>query len=295
MIEITTPVGRLVGGHPMVQHQVIDENTKQPKLDSSGQPQMQTYIGLAIPKGQETDWKQTPWGQAIYQEAVNSWPNGEYQMPTFAWKVVDGDSAVPNRRGNKPCDREGYPGHWIINASSFFTIKCYNRGQYEPHQAIQRKEAIKPGDYCRMVINVKGNNPSQSPGVYVNPDLFELYQAGQEIVLSTGPSAAETFGATEAALPAGAIVDTNVQQLQSDLPPANSGAPMPNVQTPPPVQQQQQAMPGQGAQTPPPPVQPHPEILNGPVSRNLNGQVYTEDALRGAGYTDEQINALPLA
>jgi len=52
MIEITSPVGRLVSGHPMVARPVLDDKTKQPKLQRDGvTPQIDHYVGLAIPKG----------------------------------------------------------------------------------------------------------------------------------------------------------------------------------------------------------------------------------------------------
>ena len=28
--------------------------------------------------------------------------------PTFAWKIVDGDSQTPNKKGRKPCENEGW-------------------------------------------------------------------------------------------------------------------------------------------------------------------------------------------
>ena len=97
-IEILTPVGRIVGGHPMTQHEVMDQVTNQPRLMANGNKLMQSYVGLAIAKGQETHWNQTEWGQKIYQQAVTDWPNGEHGSPTFAWKITDGDSQIPNKK-----------------------------------------------------------------------------------------------------------------------------------------------------------------------------------------------------
>ena len=98
--EITTPVGRLVGGHPMIGHPQKDGKTGLPKMQADKvTPVVQYYAGLAVPKGAETHWNQTPWGQQIHQEAVAGWPNGEWQAATFAWKITDGDSGVPNKKG----------------------------------------------------------------------------------------------------------------------------------------------------------------------------------------------------
>lgn len=215
MIEITTPVGRLVRGHPMTGYAVKDDKTGQPKMQRDGvTPRTDYYIAIAIPKGTETHWNQTAWGGQIYQQGVTDWPNGQYNMPTFAWKITDGDSQIPNKKGNKPCDREGYPGHWIINATQGFPIRCYHRGRYDPEQQIQRNAEIKTGDYVRIVINVKGNGrDNESPGMYINPSMLELYQGGVEIISTNAPDPKATFGAVEGTLPAGALIDTNVQAM----------------------------------------------------------------------------------
>ena len=296
MIEITTPVGRLVGGHPMVINPVIDDKTNLPKMQKDGvTPAVQYYIGLAIPKGAETDWKQTEWGAAIYNEALTAFPNGEHAMPAFSWKITDGDSQVPNKNMNIPANREGYPGHWIINAQNGFAVKSYRLGKYNPMtDQIQRKEEVKKGDYCRLVISVKGNGaaPPLTPGVYMNPMMFELYQAGVEIISENEPDAQATFGATAAALPAGALVDTNVQPPQGAAPPPvgnpaitqaptpGTVAPAPEFLNPPP------GAPAAPAPTPPP-------AAPADFSVNVNGQVCLASALKAANWSDEQIAGLP--
>lgn len=231
MQEITTAVGRLVSGHPMVTHPVIDDTTKQPKLQKDGvTPRVECYVGVAIPKAPgETDWKQTPWGQQIVQAAMEGWPNGEWQAPTFAWKITDGDSAAPNKAGNKPCDKEGYQGHWIINASQGWPVACYHVGRYEPHQAIQNKEEIKCGDYVRLQVNAVGNSPSPSPGVYLNPAMMELSRAGIQIISDNAPNATEKFGASAPVVPANALVDTAVAAPAT----AAAAAPKPPAATAP--------------------------------------------------------------
>lgn len=276
--EITTPVCRLVTGHPMVSHPVIDKITKQQKVNKDGSLAINFYIGVAIQKGQETDWKATEWGQKIYAEGVNSWPNGEYNSPQFAWKIDDGDSLIPNKVGKRPCDREGWPGHWVIHISNGFPFGVYNRGQYLAHQQIDRKEAIKAGDYVRVVFDVKSNNPSETPGLYLNPSLFELYQAGVEIVSANAPDANEKFGDVAATMPSNAQIDPNVQ---------GGTAPQANGPTPPP--QQQTAAPGPGNAAPP----PEPAILQ-PKMYNLNGQTFSEAQLKQSGWKDEQIANLPV-
>jgi hypothetical protein len=269
MIEILTPIGRIVGGHPMKRNPVTQTTpTGQviPVMQADGAtPAMDTYVGLAIPKGPETDWKQTEWGGKIVSAAQLGWPNGEYNSPNFAWKIIDGDSQVPNQKGKKPCDREGYPGHWIINASTRMIVRCYHVGQYDPAQQIQNPEEIKPGDYGRLFIQAKANNPSQSPGVYLNPTLFELSRAGEFINLSGGPSAADAFGNGGPTQPP---VGAGINQV-----PATGG-----VQAPP---------------APTPPVTPAPEFLNqAPKMYTVDGNQYTKEQLIAGGWTEAQINQL---
>lgn len=256
-MEIITPVGRIVGGHPMVMNDVKDPRTGEIKMSADGvTPRKELYFGLAIPKNGETHWNQTSWGATIATTAATDWPNGEHGAATFAWKITDGDSAVPNKVGKKPCDKEGYPGHWVINLSTALPVKCYHVGNYDPMAQIQDKNEIKPGDYGRAAINVKGNAPSQSPGVYLNPTLFELTRAGELIVLDSGTSAAEAFGGNTPAAPTPA---------SAPVPPHTA------ILTPPPV----------------PPVAPPAQHMF-----NVGGNQYTGSQLLEAGWTQEQIDAL---
>ena len=283
MIELTTPVGRLVGGHPMVIRANTDDKTKLPKMQKDGvTPSTSVYIGLAIPKGTEQHWNQTEWGAKIWNEALTSFPNGEHQMDAFSWKVTDGDSQKPNKVMKKPCDREGYPGHWVINASTGLGVpKCYNVGKYNPlTDLIQQKEMIKPGDYARLVLSVKGNDavPPNTPGIYLNPVIFELYQPGQQIILESEPDAQAALGTVQGQLPAGALVDTNIP-ANTAAAPAQANAPAPaNVP----------ATPGNA------PAAPATDILT-PVEvkyQTADGQ-WTEAQLLAAGYQLAQIAALP--
>ena len=172
-IQITTPVGRLVAGHPMIEHPVTDDKTGLAKMKQDGvTPRVEAYLGLAIPKAGEQHWNQTAWGLEIWNKAQQDWPNGESGAPAFAWKILDGDSAVPNKKGKVPNTREGYPGHWVLNLSQGFAVKCFHAGMFEPHQQIQNDKEVKAGDYARVVVSVRGNGPvSQSPGMYLNPSL----------------------------------------------------------------------------------------------------------------------------
>ena len=285
-IEILSPIGRLVGGHPMDPRVVTDDKTNQPKMQQDGvTPRTEAYVGLAVAKAGETHWNQTEWGQKIHAAAVRDWPNGEHGAATFAWKVTDGDSQVPNKKGKKPCDREGYPGHWIINCSTGIAIKCYHVGRYDATQQIQNKNEIKPGDYARVLINCRGNNPSQSPGVYLNPALFELARAGIAIQLDSGPDAGAAFGASTGQLPAGAMVDPNVT-APATAGPGPAAAPAPAT-----------------APAPTAPATDYTNVPAGPGAPAAPAEVkyvtsdgqWTEAQLLNAGFTAAAIAALPRA
>jgi len=276
MTDILTPVARLVGGHPMRQNPKTDDDGN-PRLGADGMPMTEAYVGIAIPKNGEAHWNQTAWGRQIWDQALKDWPNGQYNSPMFAWKIVDGDSAVPNKRNVAPNTREGYPGHWIINASTSLPIKCYHVGRYDPTQQIQNEKEIKPGDYCRVLLQVRGNGATgnNTPGLYMNPTLFELSRAGIEIVLSSGPSAADAFGAAAPVLPAGALVDTAI----------TAPAPVSTTPTPPAVAP---AAPATDFLNPAPP----PPAAAAPKLYNVNGQQYTAAQLLAAKWTQAQIDAL---
>lgn len=293
MIEITTPVGRMVGGHPMIQRANKDDNTGLPKMQKDGvTPSMSTYVGLAIPKGTEQHWNQTEWGAAIWNEALAAWPNGEFQQPTFSWKIVDGDSQIPNKKMKKPCDREGYPGHWVIQASTGLgAVKCYNVGKYNPlTDLIQQKEMIKPGDYARLVLSVKGNDSTQTAGLYLNPSIFELYQPGQAIILENEPDAAGTLGAVQGQLPANALVDNNIPAPAAMGQPPATGMPAPMGQ---PAAMAAAAIPGAAAPAQPgiapaAPIAPATDLLQ-PQMYLVDGVQYTGEQLMGFGWNSQQI------
>lgn len=299
MSDTLTPVARLVSGHPMVSYPVTDK-AGAPKLMATGEPMNSTSVGLAFAKGPETHWNQTPWGAVIWNAGMAAWPNGEYQAPTFAWKVTDGDSPVPNKKGNKPCDQEGWSGHWILFLSTMFSIPSYHLGKYEAHQVIQNKAELKTGDYVRASFNCVGNNvngPCESPGVYINPVMLELSRAGQLIVSASAPDAAAAFGQSAPVIPTNALVDTAIQAQ----PAATAQAPALTQQAPP-IQQTvvtptvtpahdlvQPQTPGANA-TPPPVITPPPAEQ----SYNYNGAVYTESTLLAMpGWTPAHLATLP--
>ena len=184
--EILTPVGRLVQGD-CFEPQTTDAEGRPLVVKhgpNAGQPRVDYFMAIAIPK---TDPGFDALYQTIYNEARQSFPSlfdaqGNCINPKFAFKVTDGDSQVPNTRGTKPCDREGFPGHWILNFSGGYAPKCYTAGGAE---LITDPNMIKRGYYIRIYGSVKGNGSQQQPGIFLNHSMVELVGYGEEIV--SGP------------------------------------------------------------------------------------------------------------
>ena len=276
--EILTPTGRMVQGHPMDLRPVTDKQGVQ-KINRLGDKQVQCFVAVAIVKGPEQHWNQTEWGAKIWAAGQAAWPNGEWQAKTFAWKITDGDSREPNKKGRLPCDYEGFPGHWVISASNGFAPDCFGPGHNNYTVQCMRKETFKTGDYVRLVMSVKGNDSTDSPGVYVNMNGCELIQAGVAIQ-SSSFDAQGTFGSAAAVLPDGAQVDPNMPAATAH------GVTQPTAVA---AQSASVSMPVPDAQ--PAPQLPGPDVV--PDLVTINGQQYDVVALRASGkWTEEQINAL---
>lgn len=229
--DILFPTGRLVAGN------LYKPNTQdaegRPLIYKSGaqkdQPRVDFFFAIAIPKGAEQHWASTEWGAKIWVAGHAFMPSAG-QLPSFAWKVVDGDSQIPNRKGKKPCDREGYKGNWVVSLSSSYAPRIYNR---DGTAVITDVDAVKPGYYIQVYGNVDGNGSQQQPGVFINHSMVSLQAYGEEIVF--GPDAA-AVGFGGGALPAGASA-TPVGGAFAPAPlpaavPAPAPAPAPAYQAP---------------------------------------------------------------
>lgn len=124
-----TPVARLIHGHPLKQNVRTDDVTKQPVIGKDGQPVKEIYIGIAIPKTGEADWKDTEWGKQIVMAALdaeNGYDAGTTRRADFSWKVVDGDSDIPNKAGHAPNSDEYKRGHWVLHLNTRIPYNCYH-------------------------------------------------------------------------------------------------------------------------------------------------------------------------
>jgi hypothetical protein len=293
---ILTPVGRLVAGSlykaqttDMEGRPLIVKNGPQ-----AGQPRSDFFFAIAIPKGGEQHWSQTPWGKTIWETGHAAFPQGQGSQ-SFAWKIIDGDSAIPNSTGKRPCDREGYAGHWVLHWSSGFAPKVYTA---DGTKQIPEEDAVKLGYFIQVHGSVDGNGSSQKPGIYLNHSMVALAGYGPEIVL--GPDAAAVGFGKGVALPPGASATPPAgafNPVQPAVAPALPVLPaMPAVATVAP------ALPVLPGVPSPVVVQPHPQFLQVPtvpavpavpVGRTLtakaNGATYEQ--LVASGWTDELLRA----
>jgi len=293
-VNFTIPVGRLLMGS-LYKAQTTDAEGK-PLVNKSGpnigQPKVQYFFAVGIPKGSEQHWSQTEWGAKIWAAGHAAFPQVA-SSPHFAWKVVDGDSQVPNRTGKKPCDREGYRGNWVISFTSGFAPKIYNK---DGSAAIVEPDAVKLGYYVQVNGDVEGNGSQQTPGVFVNHNMVALSAYGPEIVV--GPDAT-AVGFGNAALPAGAMAAPvggfNPVAPQAAPPmaqlPGNPVYAPPNPQFVPPAVQGQPFTPPPNpaflAVPPAPAMPPIPLLAPAPAKQltaKANGATYEQ--LIGAGWND---------
>lgn len=293
-IDFITPVGRWVQGSlttPNTTTVTGEPLTVKKPGANFGQPREEFWVKIAILK---TD----PGWPAFYALAVQAArekhshlvaENGACSDPNYSWKITDGDSTIPNRSGVRPCDREGFPGCWIVKLSTGLGApRLYSRLP-DPNGPVREVLAsqAKTGDYIRVIGSVANNHPSQTPGIFINLGDVELIAYGEAI--ATRPDGAAMFGAAPAATvpTGGSLVPTAPVAAAPALAPA-APAPVsaPALAPAAPVQ--------------PAPVQPAHDFLNAPAApivvrrQDVAGNVWTESDLVNAGFTPEQIAALPV-
>ena len=261
----TTPVGRLVAGSL---YKGMDKDAEGRPLvvktgASAGQPRLDYYFAVAIPKTGESHWNQTAWGKTIHQIGQQAFPAGQWQHPSFAWKVIDGDSTIPNKKGKTPVSREGFKGHWVLNFSSGYAPKIFNSNGTAP---LTEQGHVKLGYYVQVNCSVAGNGSQTQPGVYLNHNMVAFAAFGPEIIVGPDPTEA---GFGQSPLPAGASA-TPIGAMPV-------AAPAPSAQYP--------------AAAPPPPITPNHAFVQGPPQRQMlpaaNGATYEQ--MIAAGWNDVQL------
>ena len=285
-VTFRTPVGRMVAGS--ITRAKSKDYEERPIIIKSGpnagKPGMEQFFGLAIPKAGEAHWNQTQWGAIIWNAGMVGFPDGRYKADTFSWKVYDGDSTKVNKAGTRLCDKEGHPGHWVIFFSRTFVAidnpppiaSTWNRDGSERYDAA----LIKCGHYLQVLGEVRGNESSGNPGVFMGARMIAWQGFGPEI--QQGPDASEV-GFGQDPLPPGAS-STPIAGMATPSP-AAPAAPAPTV-APAPVA----VAPAPAFILPPPPPAPAAPAAPpaGPtMTAKAGGTTYA--AYRAAGWTDEQL------
>ena len=193
-VQFTTPVGRIVWGHP--QRPIIRKDQNKNPVIRDGKQVEQWSFGLAIPK-QEFMEKVWPF---LQQEAASAFPNGV--PPQFAWKFKDGDGV--DRQGKPFSAREGYAGCYVLTISTEAfapPMFKFENGVYRPLVA----EEVECGYYAAVTVASKFNGASgtNTPGLYMNPLGILLVGYGPQI-MSSGADPDELFKGQTFALPPGA-------------------------------------------------------------------------------------------
>lgn len=214
--DLLTPAGRLVMGSLDIPKNTDAEG--KPLVVKSGpnvgQPRVEFFFAVAIPKGAEQFWQQTPWGALIFGVGQKAFPQA-HQSLTFAWKVKDGDSTAPNKKGKRPCDQPGYARHWVLHFSSGYAPKTLRNNGAEPMDA----KEINLGDWVQVAGQIGDNGSQSQPGVFLNHSHVNFIGYGERISTGIDPTTIG-FGV---AMPAGA----------SATPPVGTFNPAPAMQAAP--------------------------------------------------------------
>lgn len=198
----------------------------------AGKPTQYFEFGLAFEK-QPSDnghWGNTALGNVIWNAGHAAHPHAA-PHPDFSWKVTDGDSKKPGKPykgkpGRAPCEKEGYPGHWVFSFRSSFAPKVVNA---DGSAYILEPGAVVPGDWVQVSGTVQGNTGA-TPGVYLNHNIVALQYKGIPIVTGVDP---KTVGFGQGPRPAGYVAPTgsmSAPPVAGALPPGgqpavNAGAP----------------------------------------------------------------------
>jgi len=223
---IRFPVARVVSGNLYKGNDKDAEGkpltVKTPGPDF-GKPRLDYYFAIAIPKGAEQHWAATEWGAKLWAVGHAAFPNIA-SSPAFSWKVKDGDSQIPNKKGKKPCDQPGHPGHWVVGLSSGFAPKVAVLDSKGEAVWNSQEGLINPGDFVEAQATTSGNGSASQPGIYINHSAVCLRGYGERI--NTGVDLG-SIGFGTAALPAGASLTPLAGAMPPAPPAAGGGTPPP--------------------------------------------------------------------
>lgn len=277
-MEFTTGIGRWVGGSIWKGSDKDDKGVPliYSKGAKQGEPFQKISFGVAFSK-QDPSFAQLK--QQVEAEAARLWPQGQTQNPSFAWKIVDGDSTIPNSKGNKPCDREGYPGNWVVWFQGTEDLEALPRVYDMDRMQINDENLLRRGYYVRVIGTVTSNENNNKPGIYFNYQLIQLQ--GYGTVIQGGPDVDTALGTQATYVPEG----MSTTAPPATTPPAPSAAPVaPPAAAAPPVPPTPPAPAAVPA--PPPPPAPATDFAEGPkMCKDGN----TVQSYLDAGWTEDQL------
>lgn len=189
-LELLLPAGRMVWGD-LYKGKSTDMDGRPLVYKSGadmGKPRVDFSFGIAVKKSGERHWAETEWGKQIWAFGHAAWPQGQAQRQDFAWKIEDGDSAIPNKKNRKPCENPGYPGHWIVKLGSSIPPKLYKLGTNGP-VLYPDADAIRPGDWIEAYANIASNDTLNNPGIYINHSMVCFRAYDKDGRFAFGPDA----------------------------------------------------------------------------------------------------------
>lgn len=281
MPDILFPPGRMVGGNLDKLFPVMDKKTNQQRIGKDNLPMFDCAVACAIPKTQarwQDEFYDHPtlgriaWGALVYQTGAAAHPD-TILSPAFSWKITDGDSVIPNKKGKKPCDQTGYPGNWVLWFSQGWLPKRVNGdGLVELPVG-----SIVPGYYIQVFGSVAGNKmvPDGTPGVYLNPIAVALVGEGERLTVDVDTTKCG-FGA--APLPAGA------KPVTAAAPQFAAPAPHPVAAATPTTVVPNAAILNVAPPPPAAPVHQMTALAAGATYEQFVAQNWTDDMLRQHGY-----------
>lgn len=276
--EFKTPPGRIVQGS-LYEPQTTDIKGVRLKFKSgpkAGEDRDSYYFAIAISKGKEEHWSETTWGSIIWGYVHAHYAN---KVPRdFTWKVDDGDNEEPNSKEIRNCDREGFPGNWILRLANNNPPQIWNR---ELTAQIIEKNAINPGDWIEVFASMDINDePGNKQSIFLNHRIIRFNSYGPRIQFARDPKSVGFDGE----------VMGSVTPLSAD---ASESAPRATVNktTPPPAKPGVKVEPHtkilDTAPKPPSKVAPKPPVR--PVNKMTDAAEYTYEEYLASGWTDADL------
>ena len=188
VLKLTFPIGRLVAGsvHTGVGIDKFNGGVQfvyktGPK---AGQQKFKQWFCLAITKRKSGEaWEDTNWGKSIQEIAAKAFPK-HYKIPTFSYKISDGDSDIPGPSGKAPVEREGYKNHWVVTFTNWSATELSETPIYtrDGKNKIDAGVKVNPGDYIQVTAMIRSNTSTTKPGLLITQRAISYCAFGERII-----------------------------------------------------------------------------------------------------------------